>query len=278
MVGLSTMVFGALLALNFNPNQADPFEYGSSRITATAAALITGEDTPQRAGLANLNFRLSVYDGAISELGSSSMGELLLGHGTSSGGNVVMRVFPRSYKADTLDPNRVLHNEWLRALYEWGVGGLCLVIAVLATLLIGLVRRYNLDAARVGSAIALSFCTRLLVGILNRESDCGGWECRYDEPGSARVLKLGAPASPAISRLGPPNLCALLCSLILFRLIGDACTKRLVGDAPTFRFFYPLLPNSIGSGLRSGVRFRCGFRRVLPFVPPGSIRFSSRSR
>ena len=163
MVCLSTMVLGALLALNFNPNQSDPFEYGSSRITATAAALITGEDTAQRLGLANLNFRFSVYDGAISELGSSSIGELLLGHGTSSGGDVVMRVFPRAYRVDTLDPNRVLHNEWLRSLYEWGIGGLCLVIAVLATLLIGLMRRYQLDAARVGSAIALSFAPAFLL-------------------------------------------------------------------------------------------------------------------
>jgi hypothetical protein len=163
MVCFSTVVLGTLMVLNFNPNQADPFEYGSSRIVATVGALITGEDTAQRVGLANLNFRFSVYDGAINELRSASVGELLLGHGTSSGGNVVMRVFPRSYKADTLDPNRVLHNEWLRALYEWGIGGLGLVIAVLLTLVVGLVRRYNLDAARVGSAIALSFTPAFLL-------------------------------------------------------------------------------------------------------------------
>jgi hypothetical protein len=161
--GLGTITLGALLAFNLQENGDKAFAYTSSRIAATASALITGEDTPERAGLANLNFRLAVYDGTLKELRSANLAQLLIGHGTSSGGKVVLNVFPRAYKAGSLDPNRVLHNEWLRALYEWGIGGLSLVVGVMASLVWGLVRRYRDARSRVGSAIALSFAPAFLL-------------------------------------------------------------------------------------------------------------------
>jgi len=162
---LATVAFGSLLAFNLNPNQGDPFDYASSRLTATMAALMTGEDTPERSGLANLNFRFSVYDGAISELSSASVVELLGGHGTSSGGNVVMRVFPKSYPLEHLDPNRVVHNEWLRALYEWGVLGFSLLLGAVATLSVGLLRRSKIPATKFATMAALSFLPAFVLAL-----------------------------------------------------------------------------------------------------------------
>ncbi len=58
--------------------------------------------------------------------------ETLFGHGTSSAAVVIAEgdVAYRDYDATSLDPNRTAHNEFLRALYEWGLTGLVLLCAV----------------------------------------------------------------------------------------------------------------------------------------------------
>ena len=71
-------------------------------------------------------------------------------------------MFPEQYKIDALDPNRSIHNEWLRALYEWGVVGLVLMVAVIGTMLIGLLRRYRSARVKLGVAAALSFVPAFL--------------------------------------------------------------------------------------------------------------------
>ena len=92
----------------------------SNRIMATASAFLTGTDTSHNVGLRDLNFRSRVYEGVLSDLGDSSLAELIVGHGTSTGGNAMLRAYPANYRLESIDPNRVIHNEWLRAIYEWG--------------------------------------------------------------------------------------------------------------------------------------------------------------
>jgi O-antigen ligase len=91
--------------------------------------------------------------------------EILLGHGTSSGGNVALRVFPTRYTLARLDFNRTIHNEWLRAFYEWGVVGLSLWIGVFASILGGLVMRYRDASSRRRASAALSFLPAFLAAL-----------------------------------------------------------------------------------------------------------------
>src|SRR5690606_25996244 len=54
---------------------------------------------------------------------------LLFGHGTSSSYDVVSAIAGSAIT----DPNRAAHNEWLRAVYEWGLLGLALWTAFVFT-------------------------------------------------------------------------------------------------------------------------------------------------
>lgn len=163
LLAMSTVVLGSMLYINLDPNRSDSLDTGPGRIAATIQALATGQDTAQRAGLANWDFRLAIYDGILDDLRSSSLRQLVFGHGTSSGGNILIRVFPHSYSPSTVDPNRAIHNEWLRALYEWGIGGFCVMAAVLIALVWGLLTRYSNTVTRASSAAALSFVPAFLV-------------------------------------------------------------------------------------------------------------------
>jgi hypothetical protein len=152
-----------LLVLNFSPLQMDVVGDTSSRIAATLTAILTGEDTSNHVGLANLNFRLAIYEDSFQDLRTSSARELLLGHGTSSGGNVILRVYPGAYKPDRLDPNRAIHNEWIRALYEWGILGLSLLTAAFTALVFGLISNYRSEGGKTRTSAVISFMPAFLI-------------------------------------------------------------------------------------------------------------------
>jgi O-antigen ligase len=162
LVALS-LGFGVLLVLNFSAMGPDVLTNPSSRITATLNALVTGQDTPQNVGLSNLNFRLAIYGKVLEELRDAGAVNLLVGHGTSSGGTVVMRVFPKSYKPGELDPNRAIHDEWLRVLYEFGIIGSLLLLATLVTLVFELARRSERSSRRIASTALFSFLPAFLL-------------------------------------------------------------------------------------------------------------------
>jgi hypothetical protein len=145
----------------------------SNRIVATVSVLLTGVDTAHDVGMRDLNFRSLVYQGVLGDLQSGKTREILFGHGTSSGGDALHRIFPAAYNADQLDPNRAIHNEWLRALYEWGVLGLTLMVSVFGTMLVGLLRRYRIPSLRSRAAATLSFLPAFL-GALSGENVLAG--------------------------------------------------------------------------------------------------------
>jgi hypothetical protein len=124
-----------------------------SRILATAMAVISGEDTNEQAGLRTFTFRLGIYDGVFDELGKSSYSQLILGHGTSSGAVAALNHFPSRYSADKIDPNRIIHNEWLRALFEWGALGFVLLISVFVAMIVGYLRQRT-DFYQIGAFLA----------------------------------------------------------------------------------------------------------------------------
>lgn len=79
--------------------------------------------------IGTLAWRMRIYQEAYDQLMSRGPLALLVGSGTSSGGDIKLTM---SSDADEgLDPNRTMHNEFLRCLYEWGAIGLFLFVAVL---------------------------------------------------------------------------------------------------------------------------------------------------
>jgi len=134
-----------------------------NRIFATARAL-SGEVGPARQiGLGTYLFRVNFYSFAIREIASSGSVPLIFGHGSGSGGTVALQ-YGRSATSEFVDFNRVFHNEWLRVLYEWGVVGLILWTAVLASFgasLLVVKRRYP----RVNVLPAIAYFSALLVAL-----------------------------------------------------------------------------------------------------------------
>jgi hypothetical protein len=77
--------------------------------------------------------RFELYQRTISELAGRSTRELLIGSGTSSGGEVASKW---EVELDAgLDANRVIHDEFLRALYEWGLIGIGVALALVGWLI-----------------------------------------------------------------------------------------------------------------------------------------------
>lgn len=94
----------------------------SNRIVAAAVAAYEGDMQSQ--GLGTLRFRRIITEAAVDQLKRSSFTELTFGRGTSNGSFITGSLFRG--ESGFADPNRMVHNEWLRVLYEWGLAGLCL--------------------------------------------------------------------------------------------------------------------------------------------------------
>lgn len=94
----------------------------SNRILAAISALYKGDSTSQ--GLGTLHFRRTIDATAVERIKSSSLTELVLGHGTSNAAVITGSLF-KNYSGYA-DPNRMLHDEWLRIFYEWGIVGFLL--------------------------------------------------------------------------------------------------------------------------------------------------------
>jgi hypothetical protein len=163
--GLGATCLSLLLFFNLNRWTFDLAGEAPSRIVATANAILSGTDTAQRAGLRNLSFRLIVYDSVIDELRAGNLNEIFFGHGTSSGGALSLRIFPHVYNADRLDANRTIHDEWLRALYEWGIAGFVLLLAVFGSLVVSLILHYRHAVWKRPSAALLSFLPAFIAAL-----------------------------------------------------------------------------------------------------------------
>ncbi len=111
-----------------------------SRIVTTLSKLFNKEQNTGTQRIRNLPFRLSMDKGVLDALSAAATWQVVFGHGTSNGGEIPQAVFPRNYSATRVDPNRSIHNEWLRVLYEWGLVGLLLWCVVFLGLTIGTLR------------------------------------------------------------------------------------------------------------------------------------------
>ena len=106
--------------------------------------------------LGTLVWRLSVYEYALNELAHRDPVLLTVGTGTSSAGRIFTHVNPTVQDAD-VDANRIMHNEFLRAIYEWGVIGLLLIIGSLSSTFWFFYRRFIRYRSAYTLAVLCSF-------------------------------------------------------------------------------------------------------------------------
>jgi O-antigen ligase len=107
-------------------------------------------------------WRILIYQEAANQLLERSPLGLLVGSGTSSSGNIIVGVYSTAYNFDTVDANRAMHDEFLRALYEWGVVGLLLLLGFLVSTIAVCWRRGVREKHRPALAYLAIFPTLLL--------------------------------------------------------------------------------------------------------------------
>jgi hypothetical protein len=142
------------------PSSSDP----PNRLAATASAILTGQDT-RGTGLGTMRFRLTMYRGVLEELRQSQAWQWLAGHGTAAGGRIGLRLFPQAYRAESLDANRVIHDEWLRVTYELGLIGLTLFVAVLSALAVFAIRSWRSESPPGAARAFTTYLPALLLGM-----------------------------------------------------------------------------------------------------------------
>jgi O-Antigen ligase len=74
-------------------------------------------------------WRFALYQKTLEELAHRRAATLLAGSGTSSAATLVLDT--GFFQQSNVDPNRALHDEFLRSLYEWGAPGLFLLLLFL---------------------------------------------------------------------------------------------------------------------------------------------------
>ncbi len=169
-VGAAGIVMTVLAAGNLGLLEPDRYVNTDSRIIATLNALLAGQDTPGKAGLRNIGFRAKIYRGLYEELSDADVSEVVFGHGTSNGAKIAKLVLPRRQR---LDPNRVVHNEWFRVLYEWGVVGLLLWLMSFMSLLAAvLMSRRRSRNTRMNTAL-LSYLPGFILALSTENAFAG---------------------------------------------------------------------------------------------------------
>jgi hypothetical protein len=99
-----------------------------NRISQLVATVLEGKSPLDNIG--TLVWRRAVYDQTWTALVHRGPAELAVGSGTSSGALAVIG-WDRRYLEASIDANRVVHNELLRVIFEWGFIGLAFFVAFL---------------------------------------------------------------------------------------------------------------------------------------------------
>ena len=101
---------------------------GSNRIAAAVTAAYEGNF--KSTGLGTYNLRHELYRRTLASIAGGSSMQVIFGHGTCNGALIAASLNKNP------DPNRAMHDEFLRAAYEWGVAGLLLWLSFLIALFV----------------------------------------------------------------------------------------------------------------------------------------------
>ncbi len=145
-----------------------------NRINELVLATVNSGSTVEDVG--TFAWRLTVYEKTLEALPGRGLTHLLLGSGTSSGATILLE--NGISNENVVDPNRSLHDEFLRSLYEWGVPGLAFLLLFTGVLLrLGwkVAREYRSKEGFAFLAIAAALLFSLLIeNILSDSSSPGG--------------------------------------------------------------------------------------------------------
>ncbi len=134
-----------------------------NRIFALRKLVDHGRFNPKAIG--TFEWRLDAYRTALKQIRSRPLIQDVVGSGTSSGARPVLAFNPTAFRANTIDANRALHNEFLRSYYEWGAVGSAIFIAFLVTLVVGFAR--SVRTLGVGpTQVFWALLPTLLLGLL----------------------------------------------------------------------------------------------------------------
>ncbi len=160
---LVNMLLVGMAASRYMRPSAESATLGSHRALEVSQFFTEGLGAVQNIGTSRARFE--IYETVLDLVGEKGPLAIAFGSGTSSAADLIVNGWIRYRDADryTVDSNRVVHNEILRALYEWGILGASLLSAALLALLVASAR------FAVGSAGAeawvLAFLISLIVGV-----------------------------------------------------------------------------------------------------------------
>ncbi len=135
-----TFISGAVAVAEFDSLMGAISQHSqTNRIAAAATAVYQGNTKAH--GLGTYNLRYELFRRTLQGVKSGSLWQLLFGHGTCNGALIAATL------SRNPDPNRAMHNEWLRTLYEWGITGLILWLIFIGSLTV-----YAIGGARRDSS------------------------------------------------------------------------------------------------------------------------------
>lgn len=82
--------------------------------------------------ISTFRFRVQIREHTLQDWQQLPLEQKFFGRGTSSAGEFIAKkeIYYRGYNEKTMDANRLVHNEYIRSLYEWGILGFLLLIGV----------------------------------------------------------------------------------------------------------------------------------------------------
>lgn len=133
-----------------------------NRIDQMVSAVSEGDSSIEDVG--TLAWRLGIYSEIFSRLERRTIPQLFFGSGTSSGASLMVDYEPAINDKQSIDGNRALHSEYLRALYEWGIFGLGLLCTFLVATIVGFARKMSAEGG--GPALAfLGVLPSIVIGL-----------------------------------------------------------------------------------------------------------------
>jgi hypothetical protein len=145
-----------------------------NRLNQMFAASVSSDQSLQDVG--TFMWRFALYQKTLEELAHRNIGKLLTGSGTSSAATLVLDT--GFFQESNVDPNRALHDEFLRSLYEWGAPGLFLLLLFLfqsASICVRQIRQDDAQEAWAFLAILVPLLISLTVeNILAEAASPGG--------------------------------------------------------------------------------------------------------
>lgn len=141
--------------------------FSVGRLTGLASQDALLQRTGAGAAGGTFVWRLGVYAMALDQIVHRTPAQQVIGFGTSTGARLYRENFLDTSE-EAFDANRIVHNEFLRSLYEWGFIGFGLLASVMITLGLFLVRTYRRTRSNYALVALATFPTMLLgLGIEN---------------------------------------------------------------------------------------------------------------